>query len=535
MSVKDLANHIANGSRAKATPQTQLVPGKNQVFNNAGGASFQVTPSQQLDRFLILGSEGGTYYVSEKKLTKDNALNVIELIKADGLGVVNRIVEISHSGRAAKNDPALLALALCATYGDNSTKAYAMAKLPEVARTGTHLFHFAEFVNGIRGWGRLLRNGIKNWYETKEVTDLANQVIKYQSRDGWSHRDLLRLSHPKTEDALRNNVYKYIVKGKGAIEYGSMMPTLIIAFEQAKTADKKTLVKLITDHNLTREMIPTEALNDVEVWDALLQKMPMTAMIRNLGKMTQIGLLKPLSSASTKVVNTLGNEEILKKARVHPYGVLLALKTYQHGAGFKGSLSWSPVSQVSSALDSAFYKSFGFVKPANKRTLLGLDVSGSMGSQMMGSPIKYCEASAAMAMVTAKAEPAYHVMGFCHTFTPLKVNANMSLEEVTREVVKNNFGGTDASVAIRWALQNKIEVDTFGIYTDNETYAGPQHVFQALKQYRDKMGIPARLYVVGMVPTPFTIADPYDTGMMDVVGFDTSAPNIISDFSRGDV
>jgi 60 kDa SS-A/Ro ribonucleoprotein len=35
-----------------------------------------------------------------------------------------------------------------------------------------------------------------------------------------------------------------------------------------------------------------------------------------------------------------------------------------------------------------------------------------------------------------------------------------------------------------------------------------------------------------MTGTPFTIADPNDAGMLDVVGFDSSAPAIMSDFIR---
>jgi 60 kDa SS-A/Ro ribonucleoprotein len=46
------------------------------------------------------------------------------------------------------------------------------------------------------------------------------------------------------------------------------------------------------------------------------------------------------------------------------------------------------------------------------------------------------------------------------------------------------------------------------------------------------MGIPARLIVVGMVANGFTIADPDDPGMLDVVGFDTSAPALMADFVR---
>jgi 60 kDa SS-A/Ro ribonucleoprotein len=43
----------------------------------------------------------------------------------------------------------------------------------------------------------------------------------------------------------------------------------------------------------------------------------------------------------------------------------------------------------------------------------------------------------------------------------------------------------------------------------------------------------AKLIVVGMVSNGFSIADPNDAGMLDVVGFDTSAPAVMADFSAG--
>ena len=54
-------------------------------------------------------------------------------------------------------------------------------------------------------------------------------------------------------------------------------------------------------------------------------------------------------------------------------------------------------------------------------------------------------------------------------------------------------------------------------------------------QYRDKMGIPAKMIVVGMISNGFTIADPDDAGMLDVVGFDTAVPQLMSDFVVGGV
>ena len=86
-----------------------------------------------------------------------------------------------------------------------------------------------------------------------------------------------------------------------------------------------------------------------------------------------------------------------------------------------------------------------------------------------------------------------------------------------------------------WARENKRAVDTFVVYTDSETWFGRVHPAQALRQYRDAMGIDARLIVVGMVANGFSIADPKDRGMLDVVGFDTATPNLMTEFARGEV
>lgn len=110
----------------------------------------------------------------------------------------------------------------------------------------------------------------------------------------------------------------------------------------------------------------------VQVWAALLEKMPMTAMIRNLGKMSAIGLLKPLSSHSTSVCNRLRQEDSLKKARIHPFNVLVALTTYKSGKGDKGKLKWEVNQSIVQALDDAFYMSF---KVRNTRFLCFLFVS----------------------------------------------------------------------------------------------------------------------------------------------------------------
>ncbi len=84
-------------------------------------------------------------------------------------------------------------------------------------------------------------------------------------------------------------------------------------------------------------------------------------------------------------------------------------------------------------------------------------------------------------------------------------------------------------------MQKRLEVDVFIVYTDCETWVGNVHPAVALQQYRAALGIDARLIVCAMTATEFTIADPKDSGMLDMAGFDSAAPEIIRTFALGEL
>jgi 60 kDa SS-A/Ro ribonucleoprotein len=189
---------------------------------------------------------------------------------------------------------------------------------------------------------------------------------------------------------------------------------------------------------------------------------------------------------------------------------------------------------VVAALDDAFYASFKNVKPSGGRVLLALDVSGSMGSPIMGSPISCAKASTAMALVTARVEQEYEIFGFSTNFIDLKISPKDTLESAMKKTHGLNFGGTDCAVPMTWAKHQGIrDIDGFVVYTDCETWYGSIHPSQALQSYRRSCGPKAKLAVVGMTGTEFTIADPKDSGQIDFVGFDSSAPQVLSDFIAG--
>ena len=244
------------------------------------------------------------------------------------------------------------------------------------------------------------------------------------------------------------------------------------------------------------------------------------------------------------VTSALGDVERIRRARLHPLALLLALKTYAQGRGDKGALTWTPVPQVIDALNAAFYTAFANVEATGRRILLALDVSGSMASgRVAGTSLTPREGSAAMALMTAATEEHTHIVGFAapgggwyghvpNGLTPLAITPSMRLDQAVKAVSDLPFGGTDCALPMLYALEKGITADAFVVYTDSETWAGSIHPVQALRQYREKTGIAAKLVVVGMVSNGFSIADPADAGMLDVVGFDAAAPAVIADFIR---
>ena len=558
---------------------TQREPDGNATLENkAGGYVYETSIWTFAKRFLVLGSEGGTYYTGQKDLTKENVKNLQECIKKDGMKTVELIMEMRD--RVPKRDPILYALALAFSEGDKETKARIHSEaFLNVVRTGSDLLMFVGFIDEMRGWGRSLRRLVASWYVdlfgSPDMKDrLTYQLLKYQNRNGWTHKRVLRRAHVGVENnnfgrdvnhgllrwVIGENTESRRVYRKESDTYNDyaktgFRPELIQNYDVLKNATtKQDVVKLIENDGFTHEMIPTKWKNDPEVWEALLQRMPLIATIRNLAKMTQIGLIAPFSVAS-KVITERINKEYIQNTRVHPIQLLMARLTYSSGESVRGKLKWEPVESVVDVLEAGFYHAFANCEPTGKNTLLAIDISGSMGYEELSGCVGLTPALAAacQAMVFARIEPNYHIIGFDSQVRSFSLNKDTNLQGVHDIIFKNWGDATDCALPMMYATNRELNVEAFVILTDNVSWYGSVHPTQAFNRYQEirggeagkyKKGSPshiaklnasrAKLAVVSMTATNETIGDPDNPFMLDVVGFDSAIPQLVSDFISDD-
>jgi 60 kDa SS-A/Ro ribonucleoprotein len=545
------------------TPQTERAR-EDQVENNAGGFVFEVSPKNQFRRFIILGTTGNTYYQKEADLTKMNLDSMIKFIESDGgVQALDMIFEISDQGLALRQKPTLFALAMVLKHGDLDTRRRAADLFPKIARTGTMALNTVAYMDKLSGWSTVRRRAVSNWFTSKTPQSLAYQAAKYFSREDWTLLDMLRLAHPSTDNEQLKMVFDAIAGRTSAMDLGGIIGENALTGKEmaSKATTSEQIANLVEAYNLPWEAVDDKWKNDPAVWDKMLNSTGYEALIRNLNRLTYSGFLKPMGANVNRVVEMIDNEDEIRKSRVHPFKIYLASKTYASGRGFRGTQTWQPIPQIVAALDRAYIKAFKYLEPTGKRIFHAMDVSGSMTVGVPGMVGVSCiEAEMALVLPMIHAEPNYFVGAFSHkdrgrsaagyyargtrksdaeyknsmdaiVFTP-----NSSLKEAydTAHGYSQYMDGTDCSLPMQYAQANEMEVDCFVVYTDSETWAGGIQPYQALLNYRKSSGITdAKLIVVGMVGNKFTIADPRDPGMLDVVGLDASLPQLVSNFAAG--
>lgn len=543
---------LARVTVSTGTPQTKPIPGReaDMTLNSAGGFTFAKDLWAKLEDFIILGTTGGTYYVGEDKLTADNVEVVTEAIKADGVRAVKLATEISSARppRAFKNKPALFVLASAAVHGDLVTRQAVRANLVNVARTTDHLSTYFGYWKNIGGkrTGRVARGALGSWFTVPAVDQVAWKALKARQRktpqgEALALRDVLRIAHPIPDSEARSALFGWLTGAVSDEDARGQVRAIDDYLTAQSVTTVRQAVKVVTERKVPWEFLPDKMQRHAEVWDVLIDTIGMTALLRNLARMTRIGTLKPMSDATLRVAKRLTDAEALHRARIHPMDVYLALRVYNSGRSQPHARAdvqhWVPVTPIADALEEAYDLSFGGVQPSGKRLLVAVDSSGSMsgtwggslsyGGAELGAPY---EVANAMAVILARIEKRnVHVIDVDTSVRASKVGPRTNLRSISSW--RPMGGGTDLSEVFTHATREKLDVGGIVVFTDNETWAGAwRHPAEALKTYRRMINPATKVVVASMTAAGHTIGDPKDEGVLNMAGIDASLPKVICSY-----
>ena len=159
-------------------------------------------------------------------------------------------------------------------------RAAALEALPRVCRTGTHLFHFAAFVEGFRGWGRGLRArsaagtpaaGRRARLPGGQVPPARRLVAPRPAAAGPPGGRVER----RQPDARRcrtstARLFEWIVRGGST----DGLPRVVEGFElrPGGASSPREAAALVREYGLPREALRASTSTSPAVWEALLER-----------------------------------------------------------------------------------------------------------------------------------------------------------------------------------------------------------------------------------------------------------------------
>ncbi|XP_013775576.1 60 kDa SS-A/Ro ribonucleoprotein-like [Limulus polyphemus] len=516
------------------------------------GDSVSNPEHSRLLRFLHIGTEAHCYAPGNKQFSLEN----IHCIDRNSQELaVKEIARVAKEGLSVYPDALSFALAVCSHSQDIRTKNAAYSALKEICLTAGGLFSFVHYGEEVSkpttGWGRSRRTAVANWYKV-DPKKLAALVTRVVSHHGWTHKDLLRLVHLKTENKALAAIYKYITHGYEATEkefsgedasseVKEILAYLKAVHELKHAADEQKAVHLIETHDLSFEHIPTKLLKSEEIWLCLISRLPVRVLVAQLPRLHRLGFLKHKSPVFKPLLERLNTEITLAVNNLNPLQTFIIIKhleILQKGPADKTVFHIHKHSQLNNTLQMLQRSSFKMVQSTNKRYLVAIDIRGSMFHGRKTSGCRYlCSADAAclvlMALAQAESGRLTTLVFSKDGLEEIEVDKEMSHGDVFKKLRETPMGTVNLAGPLQWAKEKKKSFDVILICTDNQIQ--PEvHPVDAFKDYRKDLDLPqARLVVCAFSSKDNFLAPSDDPDVLHVAGFDENVLQVIQDFACG--
>lgn len=425
-----------------------------ETVNQAGGTAFSFPDKLALAQFAVTGTFNNVFYAN----AEDQLESVKALVAKVDSAFIAKLAVYSHESAFMKDMPAYL---LAVLHARQESELLA-AVFGRVVSTFKMLSNFVQIVRsgvtGRKSFGTSTKRLIQEWLARKTAMQTFNGSIGLSDP---SVSDVIKMVHPNVgDDITKDAVYAYLTEARGWESKLGNLPDDLKAFEALKKGEASVVPN-----------IPFRALTNVnlsvEQWRDIARNMPFNTLRQNLNMLSRRKVFDD-SDFLIEIAEKLSSQDEVLKSKVMPFQLFTA---YQNTTEL-------PV-ELTNALQNAAEISTQNVPTFGKKTLVFVDVSGSMRSSVTGyrpgvpqSKTSCVDVAALMASCVLRQNNNAEVVLFDTSVHRVTLNPRDSIVSNAQKIAQFYGGGTDLSVAMADANRNKSMADTVIYVSDNMSWAG---------------------------------------------------------------
>lgn len=504
--------------------------------NEAGGLAYALPPKAALAQLAATGCLSTTFY-ADASAQLDAVLQLID--KVDDNVFLAKLAVYSRERALMKDMPVALTLALSKRDRELFRKAFArVVDNGRTLRTFFQLLRSGRF--GRKGLSYALQKAVQGWLNRASVGALLSASIGNDP----SLRDVMRLARPTPPDNARRALFGFLTGSpveKWAPATADDLPAEVrdlIAYRRADSAPEQVA---ILARNRFRWDLLADAARGPEVWKAIASQMGAQALRMNLNTLTRHGVLADAETVSY-VAGRLADADEVRRSRQFPYQFFAA---YLNAGG-------EVPGAIRQALESAAEAACGNVPALPGPVVIGLDVSGSMGSAVTGtrgrgqaSKMRCVDVAALFAAAVLRRNPGSVVIPFDTTAHHAEVSPSESILSLAARLSGYGGGGTNCSLPLAEAATGRYRERRFAgcvLVSDNESWVGEGRygatavvsTWQQFVANQVRLGQPAsdvKLVCIDIQPHTTTQA-PGRGDILNVGGFSDSVFAVVNGFLR---
>jgi 60 kDa SS-A/Ro ribonucleoprotein len=489
----------------------RLIPAAN-ARNEHGAPAYALTPKQALAQYAATGCLGATFYAgAEEQLAR--VLELCELVEAE---FVAKTAVYARERGFMKDTPALLLAVLAA----KDVRLLAQV-FPRVVDNGKMLRNFVQIVRsgtaGRKSLGTAPKRLVREWLDARG----AEAVFRASVGQAPSLADIVRMVHPKPLDKEREALYGYLV---GREFDPARLPALVREFEAFKAGERARVP------DVPFQMLTALDLGKAE-WTAIARRAPWQMTRMNLNTFVRHGVFDE-PGLTELVAERLANPELVRKARVFPYQLMIAYASADERV---------PLA-VREALQDALEVALENVPRVEGKVYVCPDVSGSMRSPVTGrrkgstTAVRCVEVAALVAAAVLRHNPRAEVLPFEQDVVSIALDARASVLANAARLAAVGGGGTSCSAPLRLLNQRKAEGDLVLYVSDNESWVDARagRGTETMREWAEfKQRNPrARMVCIDVQPYQTVQAAEWHD-VLNVGGFSDRVFDVVADFAAG--